>query len=181
MSGTTSHEIEEKLEKDLKNVHHWLLANKLILKVSKTEYMLIGSKQKLSQVTIDPALSIDSDSINRFSSTKTLGVIVDECITWRDHIDQVAKKASKGIGFMRRSKDLLNTNTLKAVYDALILPHFDYCALVWEIVQKLYKPNYRNFKTKQLEFLQVIATKHHQILSEWETLLSRREKQMTLY
>ena len=37
VSGTTSHEIEEKLEKDLNNVHHWLLADKLTLNVSKTE------------------------------------------------------------------------------------------------------------------------------------------------
>ena len=33
---------------------------------------------------------------------------------------------------LRRSKDLLDSNTLKAIYSAIVLPHFDYCALVWD-------------------------------------------------
>ena len=36
--------------KDLNNVHQWLLANKLTLNVQKTEYMLIGSRKRLSQI-----------------------------------------------------------------------------------------------------------------------------------
>ena len=76
--GATSHDIEMKLEKDLSNVHNWLLANKLTLNVKKTEYMIIGSRQKLSQIINEPVLSIGSESVSRVSSTKTLGVIVDE-------------------------------------------------------------------------------------------------------
>ena len=101
----------------INNVHRWLLANKLTLNVKKTEYMLIGSRQRLSQIDTEPIWSIESESIKRVSSTKTLGVIVDECITWKDHIDKVAKKASKGIGMLRRSKDLLDKNTLKTIYN----------------------------------------------------------------
>ena len=83
-------------------VHMWLLANKLTLNAKKTEFMLIGSRQRLSQIISDPTLSIGSEAIKRVSSTKTLGVMVDECITWNDHIDKVAKKAAKGIGILRR-------------------------------------------------------------------------------
>jgi hypothetical protein len=69
----------------------WLLANKLTLNVNKTEYMLIGSRQRQSQINTEPILSIGSESIKRVSSTKTLGVIVDECITWKDHIHRHRK------------------------------------------------------------------------------------------
>ena len=68
--GATAGEIGEKLEFDLNNVHNWLLTNKLTLNVKKTEYMLIGSRQKLSQVKIDPDLHIGSEGIGRVSSTK---------------------------------------------------------------------------------------------------------------
>jgi hypothetical protein len=129
-NSSTTCEIQEKLENDLNNVHMWLLANQLTLNVNKTEYMLIGSRQRQSQMNTEPILSIVSESIKRVSSTKTLGVIVDECITWKDHIDKVAKKASKAIGILRRSKDLLDKDTLKTIYSAFVLPHFDYCALV---------------------------------------------------
>ena len=83
---------EEREETDLNNVHNWLLIHKLTSNVQKTEYMLIVSRQKLSQVKSDPDLHIGFDGISRVSSTKTLGVLVDENITWGNHIDYVAKK-----------------------------------------------------------------------------------------
>ena len=98
-NGSTTCEIQEKLENDLNNVHMWLLANKLTLNVIKTEYMLIGSRQRQSQINTEPILSIGSEGIKRVSSTKTLGVIVDECITWKNHIDKVAKKPRKGLEY----------------------------------------------------------------------------------
>ena len=78
----------------------------------KPEFMLIGSRQRLSQIISDPILSTESESIKRVSSTKTLGVMVDECITWKDHIDEVAKK--------RRSKGFLDKDTLKTIYSAFV-------------------------------------------------------------
>ena len=67
----------------------WLLANKLTLNAKNPEFMLIGSRQRLSQIISDPILSIGSESIKRVSSTKTLGVI-----TWKDHIDVGSGKES---------------------------------------------------------------------------------------
>lgn len=120
VSGATTCEIEEKLETDLNNVHRWLLANKLTLNVQKTEYMLIGSRKRLSQIDTEPILSMGSESFKRVLSTFTLGVIVDECITRKEHIDKVAKKASEVIGMLRRTKDLLDINTLKTIYTPFI-------------------------------------------------------------
>lgn len=69
VSGATTCEIEEKLETDLNNVHRWLLANKLTLNVQKTEYMLIGSRKRLSQIDTEPILSMGSESFKRVLST----------------------------------------------------------------------------------------------------------------
>ena len=57
-SDASASEIQEILEAELNKVHMWLLANKLTLNVKKTEYMLIGSRQKLSQLSADPILSL---------------------------------------------------------------------------------------------------------------------------
>ena len=50
VSGTGLPEIEPKINHDLNNVHKWLLANKLCLNLIKTEYLLIGCKQKISNL-----------------------------------------------------------------------------------------------------------------------------------
>ena len=53
--GTTEYEIQERLNADLENVHQWLLANKLTLNKQKTECMIIGSRQRISNIITDEA------------------------------------------------------------------------------------------------------------------------------
>jgi hypothetical protein len=44
---------QERINVDLENVHQWLLANKLTLNKDKTEYMIIGSRQRISNLVTD--------------------------------------------------------------------------------------------------------------------------------
>ena len=64
-SGIALPEIESKINHDLNNVQKWLLANKLCLNLIKTEYLLIGSKQKISKLTNDPVIQIANKLVNR--------------------------------------------------------------------------------------------------------------------
>ena len=160
----------------------WLLANKLTLNEKNPEFMLIGSRQRLSQIISDPILLIGSESIKRVSSTKTLGVMVDECITWKDHIDEVAKKAAKGLGILRRSKNFLDKDTLKTVYNAFVLPQFDYCALVWHNCSKALQNKLLKVQNKAGR---IITGDSYEIASDtvrtilcWDTLEKRRKKQL---
>jgi hypothetical protein len=47
-SAESADKLEEKLNSDLGNIYKWLVANKLTLNVSKTEYMIIGSRNNRS-------------------------------------------------------------------------------------------------------------------------------------
>ena len=164
--GASASEIQDILEIELNKVHTWLLANKLTLNVKKIEYMLMGFRQRLSQVSADPILSMGSEGIKRVSSTKTLGVAVDECITWSDHVDKVVKKAAKEIECYGGRNIYLTEIRLKP----FIMPLF-YLILIsvfWYgiIVPKHYKTNYKISKIKPVESSQVIAIKLIQILSD---------------
>ncbi len=50
VTGETASDIEMKLNHELGNVHDWLLANKLTLDIEKTEYMIIGSYKRISNI-----------------------------------------------------------------------------------------------------------------------------------
>ena len=63
---------------DLSNVNKWLTANKLTLNSSKTEFMLIGSRQRLGTYNTSPKLIIGGDVIKQVSSVKSLGVHIDK-------------------------------------------------------------------------------------------------------
>ena len=110
----------------------WLVSNKLTLNVSKTEYMIIGSRYHLSKIIEYPNINIGGQNIKIVESTKSLGVVIDEKLNWEEHIDNISKKASKDIGAIKLIKRYIPKENLNDVYNALIKPHFDYCSLVWE-------------------------------------------------
>ena len=75
---------------DLSNVNTWLggTANKLTLNSFKTEFMFIGSRQRLGNYDTSPKLIIDGDIIKQVSSVKSLGVQIDENLSWNMHIEK---------------------------------------------------------------------------------------------
>ena len=77
-NGDTIEELEDKLNSELNNVHNWPIANKLILNVSKTEYMVVGTRQRLTRNRYDPKIQIGEKDIKRVSITKSMGILVDE-------------------------------------------------------------------------------------------------------
>ena len=109
----------------------WLVSNKLTLNATKTEFMLIGSRQRLSTLSDTLELSIDNVPIEQVSSVKLLGIYVDENLTWHSHIDKLCKKIASAIGAIKRVKPFVPQSTLLSIYNSLVQPHFDYCSLVW--------------------------------------------------
>ena len=73
-AGADLSSIQSNLNQDLSNLSKWLTSNKLTLNATKTEFMLIGSRQRLSTLPDTLELSINNVPINRVSSVKSLGV-----------------------------------------------------------------------------------------------------------
>ena len=92
--------IQSCLNEDLLDISKWLVANKLTLNMTKTEFMLIGSRQKLNALTASPVLSINGSSVNQVSTSKSLGELIDANLTWGSHI--WLKKIAFGIAAINR-------------------------------------------------------------------------------
>ena len=57
---------------------------------------------------------------------------IDESLTWSKHIEEITKKIAAGISALKRLRDFAIRDVLVSVYNALIMPHFDYCCEVWD-------------------------------------------------
>ena len=55
-----------------------LRANKLTLNMTKTEFMLIGSRQRLSTLTESPTFAINDFQVSQVTTAKSLGVTIDD-------------------------------------------------------------------------------------------------------
>ena len=58
----------------------------LTLNMTKTEFLLIGSRQRMLNFTSSPAIKINQIPVKQVSATKSLGVYIDENLTWEHHI-----------------------------------------------------------------------------------------------
>ena len=66
------HSIQSSLNEDLLNINRWLTANKLTLNMTKTEFGLTGSRQKLNNLPSLPSLNINNDRIKHSYCSKSL-------------------------------------------------------------------------------------------------------------
>ena len=131
LAGNSANGIELNLNKDLASVSGWLIANKLTINKSKTEFMLIGSRQRLRSFVHSPSLKIGGAQISQVPSTKSLGIYIDENFTWNVHIENLSKKIAFGIGALKRIRPFVPHRTLRFIYNSLEKPYFDYCNVVW--------------------------------------------------
>ena len=106
-----------KVNCELQKICEWFRANKLFLNVTKTNYTLFqknSTKDKLPLKT--PELKIGNSIIQRKSSIKFLGVVLDENISWEDHIKTTEKKLARNIGLLYRTKPYLDETSLKSIH-----------------------------------------------------------------
>ncbi|PFX17895.1 Retrovirus-related Pol polyprotein from type-1 retrotransposable element R1 2 [Stylophora pistillata] len=130
-AGSNLENVQFCLNEDLENVFNWLQANKLTLNMTKTEFMLIGSRQRLNTLTASPTIRMNNTQVSQVTATKSLGVIIDDKLDWHSHIEKLTKKIASGIGALKRIRHLIPASTLHLIYQALVKPHFDYCDIVW--------------------------------------------------
>ena len=83
-----------------------------------------------------PELKINSVCIERETTTKFLGVLLDENMTWRNHIACVENKIAKNLGLLYKARHLLNTGCTKELYFSFIHSYLNYGNIVWASTNK---------------------------------------------
>lgn len=128
----TIDELEDILNWDIENLHTWLCANKLSANATETEFITIASNYRLKQFIADPKIKLGNKAIKQVSKAKLLGVLVDEKLSWDDHVNEkIIPKVLRGLRMLRELRNILSLPQLVSLYNALITPYFDYCSTVW--------------------------------------------------
>ena len=100
--------ISSNINEELKIITDWLALNKLSLNAKKTKMMLFHFHQKkISNIKLD--LKINNTKIEQVKEFCFLGVIFDECITWKSHVQKAASKISVVVGTINKLKRFLSS------------------------------------------------------------------------
>ena len=83
---------EKNINAELEKVNTWLKLNKLSLNVQKTKFMVFHRKRKkVSEVNV----AIDNTVIERVQYFNVLGIMLNEALSWKNHIAKVSNRISK--------------------------------------------------------------------------------------
>ena len=150
-SGKDLKSLESTTNSELSHISLWLKVNKLSLNIKKTHYMILCRRKKLCH---DVKLLIDGQAINEVQKTKFLGIIIDNQLTWKWHINYIAGKIARGIGMLIKARQFLNKIGLMSLYYSFIYPYLTYCNHIWGAT---YKTRLKRLVILQNKAIRVLA------------------------
>ena len=79
------------------------------------------------------AINVDSNRIERTSTYKYLGVIVDQQLTWKEHCKWLCCTSSKYVSVIYKVKHYVNNQALRMLYHSCINSRVQYGIIAWGI------------------------------------------------
>ena len=102
-------DLENAVNLELRNLQRWLITNRLSLNIAKTEFKVIGSNQRIHALANNQIdIGIDGKSIERVEEAKSLGLFIDEHLSWTKHVEEISKKISSAIGALKRIRPFIS-------------------------------------------------------------------------
>ena len=135
-SGKNINELLLMVNLELQKLCTWFSVNKLTLNIGKTNFMLF-TKHNV-QSPSDIKICIKGQNIERVKVTKFLGVLIDEKLSWKEHISLVHNKICKSLSILYKIRTIFDSHILRLLYCSLILPYLTYCTEIWGNNHKSY-------------------------------------------
>ena len=119
----------EVLDLDIHRMTSWFQRNGLKVIVKKTQFMNFSKKCRKKEAN-RVEVRMEGVVLKSSEEVKYLGVTVDWQLTWKEHIDRIRIKCISGLSLLYKVKSALPLKMKKQLFELLIQPHLDYCAVV---------------------------------------------------
>lgn len=159
LAGDNIGELTEQANDALDRLDVWTKKNALQINSSKTKVVIFRGKNK--KVTLIRDICFQRIPLEIVPSIKTLGVMINQKLSWDDHVTYLATKLSQIIGTVYRKREVIPPNVMILIYQSLFYSRLNYCHLVWGTTTQ---DNLHKLHVLQKSFLRVIEN-----LPRWHT------------
>ena len=134
--GKDEEEVYDNANKVLRSVNDYMASNLLHINLSKSVYMLFrpgrySSCARVREYGSEKSLTLSGTELSRVDQVRFLGVIIDNELTWEQHIEQLRTKLSSSIAVIKRIMKYIPKSEYKKLYDSLFKSHLSYCISSW--------------------------------------------------
>ena len=123
--------------RDMKTYTTWLDNNKLIVNWSKTHAIYLKNDNSMHHPDITEG------------HTKKLGVMIDKKFNFNAHTNYLIGKVNSKLNILSRNASLFSIRLRLTIFKIFIIPHFEYCSILFYNSQK--NENKNNFN-KQSQY-----------------------------
>ena len=114
------------VQEELSRLMDWFMANSLTLNLNKSVCMLFTNNKIISFDVI-----VGNTVLSRVSSTKFLGVYIDDKLNWNLHVSKLILKLKRNTNLLKLGKNFLDLHAKRIVYFAHWQSHLVYSLSVW--------------------------------------------------
>ena len=111
------------LENDSIQLFKWFSNNQMKAIKDKCN-LIISNNEKVS-------MKIDNIELENTSSEKLLGITIDSKLNFKEHLEEIIKKASRKVNVFSRITPYINLTKRKLLMNWFFTSQFNYCPLVW--------------------------------------------------
>ena len=115
-----------KINACISDIRRWMILNKLKINDAKTEFIVFRSPM-LKHDLSDLSVNVGGNVIKPSEKVRDLGVILDQTLSFDDHISTICKSAHFHIRNIGRIRNLLSFDACATLIHALIGSRLDYC------------------------------------------------------
>ncbi|KAI2645125.1 putative RNA-directed DNA polymerase from transposon BS [Labeo rohita] len=108
----------------LADISEWMKEHHLQLNLAKTELLILPATPTLQH---DFTISLGTLTITPSSSARNLGVILDDQLTFKDHIAKTARSCRFALHNIRKIRPFLTEQATQLLVQALVISRLDYC------------------------------------------------------
>ena len=116
----------KELEQCATTIDTWMKQNKLKMNSSKTEFILVGSRQQLKKCNTK-SIDIAGDTVESVPCIRYLGAYLDEQLTFKDHIKRKCQTAMFNYLRIKNIRKYLTKDATEILVLSLVMSHLDYC------------------------------------------------------
>ena len=159
--------LEKEMNQEVKFIYDSVIRNKLTLNYKKTKYMIFQNKRdpKIKKKMQKFKININKYCIKRVSEFKYLGIIFDDKLSWKKHIEHLCAKLSKAAGVIYKLKQVSPDNVLKMVYHSIVASHLRYGITTWGTASCTALERLNSIHNKVLKYLKRNEESLHQTQS----------------
>ena len=150
-SITINNANNSKINENLKILSNWFINNKLQLNISKRKVMYFYSNTSITNT--NEIITLNNQTIHCVNQYKFLGLYIDNKLNYKKHIIELKIKLAKIFYLFKKNSFLIDTKTLLLLYNALIVPNYMYCLIIWGIN---YKSNINKLFIQQKKIIRLI-------------------------